>query len=178
MAAWVMDQLTGNRMQRGASPALHVVKGDVDTLTRETGQNSRDQKSGKAPVRILYTLIELSGKAKADFLKAMGWPGLKKHLEACANDAGETGPRMRRGLATIDSKVPLRCLRIEDFGTRGLQGHDFNPDKNFSLLCRAEFKTSSEGGRGGSYSIGRHSRANSSSKRHSNANCRCSSNRR
>jgi hypothetical protein len=77
------------------------------------------------------------------------------HLEACANDPGETGPRMRRGLATIDSDAPLRCLRIEDFGTRGLQGHDFDPGKNFSLLCRAEFKTSNEGGRGGSYGLGK-----------------------
>jgi hypothetical protein len=80
MSEWVMDQLTGNRMQRGASPALHVVKGDVDTLTRETGQNSRDQKSGKAPTKVLYTLIELSGKRKTEFLKAMDWPRLRKHL--------------------------------------------------------------------------------------------------
>jgi hypothetical protein len=49
----------------------------------------------------------------------------------------------------------LRCLRIEDFGSRGLQGHDFDPGKNFSLLCRAEFKTSNEGGRGGSYGLGK-----------------------
>jgi hypothetical protein len=142
-------------MQRCASPALHVVKGDVDTLTRETGQNSRDQKSGKAPIKLLYTLTELNAKHKADFLKAMDWPGLRKHLEASANDAGETGPRMRRGLAIIDSDAPLRCLRIEDFGARGLQGDDFDPKKNFSLLCRAEFKTSNEGGRGGSYSLGK-----------------------
>jgi len=144
-----MDELTGNRMQRGASPALHVVKGDVDTLTRETGQNSRDQKAGKAPIKLLYTLIELSGKHKTDFLKSMDWPGLQKHLEACANDAGETGPRMRRGLSIVDSDAPLRCLRIEDFGARGLEGDEFDSKKNFSLLCRAEFKTSNEGGRGG-----------------------------
>ena len=104
MSEWVMDELTGNRMQRGASPALHVVKGDVDTLTRETGQNSRDQKFGKAPVKLVYTLIELSGEDKKDFLKAMDWPRLRKHLEACANDPGETGPRMRRGLAMIESE--------------------------------------------------------------------------
>ena len=155
MSEWVMDELTGNRMQRGASPALHVVKGDVDTLTRETGQNSRDQKSGKAPVKLVYTLIELSGEDKKDFLKAMDWPRLRKHLEACANDPGETGPRMRRGLAMIESEAPLRCLRIEDFGARGLQGEDFDSKKNFGLLCRAEFKTSNEGGRGGSYGLGK-----------------------
>jgi hypothetical protein len=62
---------------------------------------------------------------------------------------------MRRGLATIDSEAPLRCLCIEDFGARGLEGEDFDSRKNFSLLCRAEFKTSNEGGRGGSYGLGK-----------------------
>src|SRR5262249_15114152 len=104
MSEWVMDKLTGNQMQRGASPAQHVVKGDVDTLTRETGQNSKDQKlKGENPVYLRYTLIELSGRNKAEFLKAMDWPILKKHLDACAADPGETGPRLRRGLDAIDS---------------------------------------------------------------------------
>jgi len=154
---WVMDPLTGNMMQRGASPALHVVKVDVDTLARETGQNSRDQKipGKKGPIEVRYTLIELSGRHKADFLNSMDWPGLKAHLEACANETGETGPRLRRGLDTIASSAPLRCLRVEDFATRGLQGGDFDRDKNFSLLCRAEFKTPNVGGRGGSYGLGK-----------------------
>lgn len=65
MAEWVMDSLTGNMMNRGSSPAEHVVKGDVDTLVRETGQNSKDQIRGKGPVRLRYTLIELSGSRKA-----------------------------------------------------------------------------------------------------------------
>ena len=155
MSEWVMDPLTGNRMRRGASPAQHVVKGDVDTLTRESGQNSRDQKSGNKPVKLVYTLIELTGMHKAAFLDALGWNKLRKHLEACASDPGETGPRMRRGLSLIDSETPLRCLRIDDFGTRGLQGGDFETGKNFNLLCRAEFKTSSESGRGGSYGLGK-----------------------
>jgi hypothetical protein len=144
-------------MQRGASPAQHVVKGDVDTLTRETGQNCKDQHlPGSSTVNVRYTLIELSGKQKSDFLAAMNWPGLREHLEACTNDAGEVGPRMRRGLAAIEAaNKPLRCLRIEDFGTRGLKGGDFDEKENFCLLCRAEFRTSNEGGRGGSYGLGK-----------------------
>jgi hypothetical protein len=157
MPEWVMDPLSGNRMQRGASPAQHVVKGDVDTLTRETCQNCKDQHlPGYGPVRVRYTLIELSSKHKSDFLAAMDWSDLREHLEACTNDAGEAGPRMRRGLAAIEaSDKPLRCLRVEDFGTRGLKGGDFDEKENFCLLCRAEFRTSSEGGRGGSYGLGK-----------------------
>jgi hypothetical protein len=149
--------LTGNRMQRGASPAQHVVKGDLDTLTRETCQNCKDQLlSGGKPARIRYTLIELTGTHKADFLEAMNWKGLMKHLEACTNDPGEAGPRMRRGLAAVESSDrPLRCLRVEDFSSRGLQGDDFDETQNFCLLCRAEFRTSSVGDRGGSYGLGK-----------------------
>lgn len=156
MAEWVMDRLSGNMMQRGASAAEHVVRGDVDTLARETGQNCKDQQLPDAgPIRVKYTLIELSGKHKRDFLDAMDWKGLKKHLTACVNDAGETGPRLRRGLEALETDKPLRCLRIEDFGTLGLQGDDFEQNKNFALLCRAEFKTSSVPGRGGSYGLGK-----------------------
>ena len=155
MAEWVMDSLTGNMMNRGSSPAEHVVKGDVDTLVRETGQNAKDQIRGKGPVRLRYTLIELSGTHKAEFLKAMGWPELRKHVEACTEEPGESGVRLKRGLATVNSEKPLRCLRIEDFGTHGLQGGDFDKDGNFCLLCRAEFKTSSVPGRGGSYGLGK-----------------------
>jgi hypothetical protein len=51
-------------MQRVASLAVHVVKGDVDTFMRETGQNLCDEKFGKAPIQLLYTLIELSAKQR------------------------------------------------------------------------------------------------------------------
>src|SRR5689334_14104282 len=108
MPEWVMDPLTGNMMQRGVGAAQQVVKGGIDTLTREAGQNSQDQKvSEKAIVTVRYTLIELSGKSKADFLKAMDWPGLRQHLEACTNDAGATGSRLRKGLDVVDSATPL-----------------------------------------------------------------------
>jgi hypothetical protein len=155
MAEWVMDRLVGNKIQRGASPAQHVVKGALDTLVRETLQNSKDQQADDRPVRVLYSLIELSGRHKNEFLKQMGWPRLKKHLEAATSDAGGTALRLRRGIETVDDDLPLRCLRIEDFATRGLQGEDFERGKNFNLLCRAEFKTSSVGGRGGSYGLGK-----------------------
>jgi hypothetical protein len=156
MAEWVMDRLTGNMMQRGASAAHHVVKGDIDTLTRETGQNCKDQRlPGLDPMKVKYTLIELTGQHKSNFLASMGWSGLKPHIEACTNDAGETGPRLRRGLQAVEADKPLRCLRIEDFGTLGLQGDDFDFTKNFALLSRAEFKTSAVPGRGGSYGLGK-----------------------
>jgi hypothetical protein len=153
MAEWVMDPLRGNRMRRGTTrPAIRA---DVDTLSREGGQNSKDQPSGDDPVKIRYTVLELSGRHKAEFLEAMDWLGLRAHLEACTGEPGATGTRLQRALAAFAGDQPLRCLRIDDSGTRGLEGDEFEEDKNFGLLCRAEFKTSRVSGRGGSHGQGK-----------------------
>jgi hypothetical protein len=110
---------------------------------------------GKGPVKLRFTLIELSGVHRTNFLQAMAWPELRRHLEACTMAPGEAGVRFKRGIAIIESEKKLRCLRIEDFGSHGLTGGDFERDENFSLLCRAEFKTSHIPGRGGSYGLGK-----------------------
>src|SRR2546430_17337715 len=102
MAEWVMDRLVGNKIQRGASPAQHVVKGEIDTLVRETLQKSKDQQSAEAkPVRVVYLLLELSGKKKKAFLDALGWARLKRHLEATTHEPGPNAMRLRRGISTI-----------------------------------------------------------------------------
>lgn len=157
MSEWVMDQLLGNKMRRGGSPAYHVVKGDLDTLSRETNQNSKDQgiDPEKIKVQVKFTLLELDGDAKAKFLKAMDWDHLRMHLKAATGDPGEIASRLRAGIASVDGTAPLRCLRIEDFHTKGLVGGDFDDGTNFNLLCRAEFKTSDVAGRGGSYGLGK-----------------------
>jgi hypothetical protein len=109
----------------------------------------------EGPVKIRYSVVELSDKHKAEFLQAMDWPGLRAHLESCTGEPGATGPRLQRALAAFAGDQPLRCLRIDDSGTRGLEGDDFEQNKNFGLLCRAEFKTSSASGRGGSHGVGK-----------------------
>lgn len=138
MPEWVMDPLTGNMMQRGVGAAQQVVKSelaDIDTLSREAGQNSLDQKtSEKNAVKVRYTVVELSGKHKSDFLKSMDWADLREHLEACTSDPGATGPRLRRGVNAIESDAPLRCLRIEDFGTRGCRAPTSTPKTKIRIF--------------------------------------------
>ena len=154
MAQWVADKLSGNKQRRGGSSAHHVVKGPLDTLVRETLQNSKDQ-SVNGLVEVKYTLISMTGQAKAKFLKAMDWGVLKDHLEAATNDPGAITAKLRSGIAETESKKALICLRIDDLGARGLDGGEFERAKNFNLLCRAEFQTSSLAGRGGSYGLGK-----------------------
>ena len=156
MARWVMDKLSGNRVRRGSSPATHVVNESLDTLVRETLQNSKDQSLKKGGlVRVRYRLLELTGKDKTSFLKHMDWKRLNDHLEACTVVPGEAASKLRLGIDQLASKRPLICLLIEDFGARGLEGDEFEEGRNFELLCRAEFQTSDEPGRGGSYGLGK-----------------------
>src|SRR5262245_18895575 len=109
IAQRVMDRLSGNRMQRGASPAQHVVKGGLDTLVRESGQNSLDQPLDppKKPIRVRYSLLELTGDRKKKFLEAMDWQILRRHLEATTKDPGPIALRLRRGISALDSAGPL-----------------------------------------------------------------------
>lgn len=156
MTEWVVDQPSGNMCVRGGNASKHVVTPDIDTLQRETAQNSKDQRLGTdgAPARMRYTLFELSGEAKADFLNAMDWKGLGPHVKAAGKGTGGANAQLRQGYASMESDV-LRVLRIEDFGTYGLTGDDTDVDKNFGLLCKSEFKTSDQAGRGGSYGLGK-----------------------
>ena len=104
MAEWVMDLLSGNRMQRGASPAQHVVKGGLDILVRETLQNSKDQQLDAAtPIKVRYSLLELTGLRKKEFLKAVDWKGLRAHLEGATGDPGATALRLKDGISAIDA---------------------------------------------------------------------------
>jgi hypothetical protein len=157
MAEWVIDRLTGNGIERGAGSGQEVVSGDLNTLVRETLQNSKDQQAAPdTPVRVRYSLLELTGNRKTQFLKSMAWGRLSRHMEACTKHPGATGVRFRQGISTVDDGArALRLLRIEDFGTKGLEGDDHEEDRNFQLLCRAEFKTSTQRGRGGSRGVGK-----------------------
>jgi hypothetical protein len=157
MAEWVIDKLTGNGIERGAGGGQEVVSGKLDTLVRETLQNSKDQQANSdTPVRVRYSLLELTGNRRTQFLKSMGWGRLTRHMEACTKQPGATGVRFRQGISSVDDGgKPLRLLRIEDSGTKGLDGDEHEEDRNFQLLCRAEFKTSTQRGRGGSRGVGK-----------------------
>ena len=150
MTEWINEKLSGNRLKRGITSG-HVLKSDIETLVREVIQNSKDaaRNHGSEPVRVVFTLCEFSGDRKKELLEAMDWKNLDPHLEACGSTNTESAARLVSGRQRMNGDDPVFCLKIEDFGTTGLKGGEFEDEGNFALLCRSEFITSQKTGRGG-----------------------------
>src|SRR4051794_18776207 len=65
--------------------AAFAFKSDLSVLAREATQNSLDEQHDKRhPVRVRYTLEELSGESLGAFLEAIQWPELRKHYDQAA----------------------------------------------------------------------------------------------
>jgi len=126
---------------------------DYDPLVRESAQNSNDAAAGEE-VHVEYRLMSLSGRRLEDFLGTIGWATLEPHYRAVAADEGHrTTQRYAQALEQIDNGQ-LWLLRIDDFGTSGLIGPDFESGcfsalTRFSQDSQKEAKDNSAGGRFG-----------------------------
>lgn len=152
---WIFDPIPPSGAIQGGVPSSHVFKPDLDTFVREIIQNSMDQKTNGL-VTVNFVFEKMEGHLKDDFLNAIDWQNLRKHVEASA-EAGFTtiSPRLAYGLQNIESG-PLTILRIDDFGTVGLTGGESEPSKNFSALCKNTLDTCEDKPyRGGSYGLGK-----------------------
>lgn len=142
---------------------------DIDTLVRETIQNSNDQalsavesKDTDRPVRLVYKLITLRGDALDRFLNALGWEELEPHYDAIveAGNKQKTIRRLEHGFdrfkERIRSKGEIRLLRIDDYNTTGLTG-DERGEGHFTALCRNNLDSHKGSGasRGGTYGLGK-----------------------
>jgi len=136
----------------------------MEVLAREGGQNGKNQPCNKEKgVKIKISLITLDDVHKNKFLKAMRWSDLKKHLLPVAKRKGNSD--LKRKIDKIDSKAPLDLLKIEDFGSRGLNGaedtggdHDEDYENNFLGLFRSQGATdhsTKKSARGGSFGLGK-----------------------
>jgi len=118
---WVFDPVPPSGALSGGDPTSYVFSPDIDTLVREVVQNATDQQSGDAPVKVSFSLHELTDDARASFLEGLGWSVLREHLVGVANSASLINGRVRDALAEIDSGR-LLVLQIEDSGTKGPSG--------------------------------------------------------
>lgn len=138
--------------------ALYATPQSIDSLVRETGQNSLDAAAGRK-VAMRYRLIELPpGCGRRDrFMAALGFDTLRAHLTAVVEGKkSKTSSRLRSALRQLDEETrTIWLLAIEDYGTRGLTGDDFDPDGNFSALVRdVENSRKSTTTSGGSFGLG------------------------
>jgi RNA polymerase primary sigma factor len=140
------------------NPNVYATPPDVETLVRESGQNSHDAELPGATVHLRYTVIELTRGTEtfSRFMEALRFEKLKRHLERAAETKSKLGTRLRAGLEHLTKEPKLLLLRIDDYGTSGLHGEERNDTKPFAALVRDNLNSAKETSTaGGSYGLGK-----------------------
>lgn len=137
---------------------------DVETLVRETIQNSIDARSDAGRVTVRYSVIELSKSTEAyeHFRSAIGLDDLLEHVRSAASSRGKVGIRLQAGLRRFEDSPTLTLFRIDDFGTSGLVGPEapIGPSGRssgpFAALMRDNLNSSkATSNAGGSFGLGK-----------------------
>ncbi|MEV7770899.1 helix-turn-helix transcriptional regulator [Kitasatospora sp. NPDC086791] len=139
--------------------AAFAFEADVSVLAREATQNSLDARLDRAePVRVRYTLHELTGEALARFREAIRWEDLRPHYEALTADGGKQSKVSRTiaaGLRDMYQHDRLVLLRVDDYNATGLTGDDYG-DGLFAAVVRRQLDSHKRDlGAGGSYGLGK-----------------------
>ncbi|MFJ5921252.1 helix-turn-helix transcriptional regulator [Kitasatospora sp. NPDC092948] len=139
--------------------AAFAFEADVSVLAREATQNSLDARFDPAePVRVRYTLHELTGEALARFREAIDWEHLLPHYEALTADGGKHSKVSRTiaaGLRDMYQHDRLVLLRVDDYNATGLTGGDYE-DGLFAAVVRRQLDSNKrDAGAGGSYGLGK-----------------------
>ncbi len=158
---WIFDELRNSGVGDGGLVGDVYKKNlrEIDVIVRESIQNAKDRllKKNNSILKVVFKIIDLTGKAKEDYLEAINWKqSLSKHIKASTKADSTESKHLDSGLKDINnSKKRLRILVIEDFGCEGLTGEEKDKKGNFFNLTKANFLTSSSGTRGGSYGVGK-----------------------
>ncbi|OLZ69894.1 transcriptional regulator [Streptomyces sp. IMTB 2501] len=139
--------------------AAFAFDADVQVLARETCQNSLDERltENGRPVRVRYTLHELTGEALDAFREAILWNDLFPHYSAVSEIAGnqKVGRVVDAGVRDMYEKGRLVLLRVDDYNASGLIGDDYE-DGKFAAVVRRQLESLKSGhGAGGSYGLGK-----------------------
>ncbi|WP_333774531.1 helix-turn-helix transcriptional regulator [Streptomyces sp. IBSBF 3136] len=143
----------------GGNAAAFAFDADVQVLARETCQNSLDERlvENGRPVRVRYTIHELTGETLEAFRSAVLWDELQPHysaVSACASDQ-KVGRVVDAGVRDMFEKGRLILLRIDDYNASGLTGDDYG-DGKFAAVVRRQLESLKSGrGAGGSYGLGK-----------------------
>lgn len=143
--------------------ALYAVPQTVESLVRETGQNSLDAAlpGSSKSVAVRLRLIELPKgcRRRELFLDALRYEGqLEAHLRSVAkgSKATNTAARLKRSLQELDrDDSVLWLLAVEDYGASGLTGGEFDQESHFCALIRdVENSQKENDDPGGSHGLG------------------------
>jgi RNA polymerase primary sigma factor len=139
--------------------AAFAFDADVQVLARETCQNSLDERlrENGRPVRVRYTLHELTGEHLDAFRDAIRWNDLFPHYQAVSELAAhqKVGRVVDAGVRDMYEKGRLVLLRIDDYNASGLIGDDYE-DGKFAAVVRRQLESLKSGpSAGGSYGLGK-----------------------
>lgn len=136
--------------------AAFAFDADLGTLAREVTQNSLDERLNLAqPVRVRFTLHELTGEHLNSFLTALKWEQLAEHYTAAAASGQKVGRVLAEGLREMSESNSLVLLRVDDYNASGLTGHEYD-DGRFAAVVRRQLDSRKSNGRaGGSYGLGK-----------------------
>lgn len=137
--------------------AAFAFDADVSVLARETCQNSLDERiavNGQ-PVRVRYTLHELTGEGLARFREVIQWDDLYPHYEVVREQKQKVGRVVDAGLRDMYERDRLVLLRVDDYNAAGLTGDDYD-DGRFAAVVRRQLDSHKSGSTaGGSYGLGK-----------------------
>ena len=156
---WIFDPAPPSGARRGGNAAEYGFEGHIDTLVRETVQNSMDAgKAWEIKVDVTFRLVELTGDDMASFLEGMQWGSLQDNLLAVPENRG--GDSIHRAVKELNEKERLLLLCIEDRGTDGLTGLEQRQTDSevnrFSALVRDElYSDKDDPSAGGSHGLGK-----------------------
>lgn len=139
--------------------AAFAFDADVQVLARETCQNSLDERltENGRPVRVRYTLHELTGETLDAFREAILWNDLFPHYSAVSEGAGnqKVGRVVDAGVRDMYERGRLVLLRVDDYNASGLTGDDYE-DGKFAAVVRRQLESLKSGhSAGGSYGLGK-----------------------
>ncbi|WAL72569.1 helix-turn-helix transcriptional regulator [Kitasatospora sp. YST-16] len=137
--------------------AAFAFETDLGVLAREATQNSLDERLDPArPVRVRYTLHELTGEHRLGFLEAVHWKSLETHYAAAAATDQKVGRALAEGLREMNASGSLLLLRIDDYNANGLTGPEYG-DGRFAAVVRRQLDSHKGDNRraGGSYGLGK-----------------------
>lgn len=143
----------------GGNAAAFAFDADVQVLARETCQNSLDERivDNGRPVRVRYTIHELTGEALDAFRAAVLWDDLQPHYLAVSESSADqkVGRVVDDGVRDMFEKGRLILLRIDDYNASGLTGDDYD-DGKFAAVVRRQLESLKSGrSAGGSYGLGK-----------------------
>lgn len=136
--------------------AAFAFRADVGVLAREATQNSLDERLDlDRPVRVRYTLHELTGKFLARFKDEIRWDDLLPHYRAASAQDQKVGRTIAAGLRDMHERDRLVLLRIDDYNASGLTGDDYETGRFAAVVRRQLDSHKSVRGAGGSYGLGK-----------------------